>query len=666
MNPQDDQSKIDNLQEGLYSRKAPDIRPKRKVRLVQKDFDVKTDWDRPKEEPMAELERLSRGGTSASVGGLGVESDAEYEKRSMSYFAKFLIGSFIFFIIAVGIGAYLFFNGSNIVSANNVDIVISGPVSIAGGEAFDLNIQVINKNSVKLQVVDLSAVFPAGTANPDNVTQEMKDYRQLLEDIEPGGVAQKTVRTVLFGEENTKKIIQFKVEYRVAGSNAVFSKEKSYDVIVSSSPISLGVTTFEEVTSGQEFNVTVNMNSNSKETLRNLIVKGVYPAGFTFISSDPKPVGNNATWIVGDLLAKGSKTITIKGRLEGQDDEFRVFRFMAGAQGAKNDKTIGTQYIAASQDLKIKKPFVSVNISMAGDETGTTYIGKFNNPIEVGISWFNNLDVAITNAEIHAKLSGTAFDKFSVSPGQGTYRSAENEIVWTNVTTKDLASVAPGEGGKVNFTLTPRDTSGTAGGNGRALVNPTLAVTVSVNGSRLSEKNVPEAVASTAVRSVRVGSNISLGGSVVRATGPFVNTGPVPPKIETPTTYTIVWSAYNTSSNVSSGQVVSSLPPHTRWLGKVSPSTEDVRYNEASGQVVWNIGNVAPYTGSGGTKREVAFQVALTPSASQIGQILSLIGDSVFTGNDDFTGLQLRDTKQTMDTRFGDASYKVGDETVVR
>lgn len=671
MNPQDDESKIDNLQRGLYSRAAPDIRPKRKVRLVQKDFDVKTDWDLPKEAPLDELSRLSRsdagadsstGSFSPSMGGFNVPTDAEYEKRSMSYFAKFLIGSFVFFITAVGIGAYLFFNGSNIVSANNVDIAISGPVSVAGGEAFDMNVQVVNKNSIKLELVDLSATFPAGTANPDDVTQDMKDYRQLLDDIAPGGVDQKTVRTVLFGEENTKKTIQFKVEYRVAGSNAVFTKLKTYDVIVSSSPLSLNVSTFKEVTSGQEFEVTVDVVSNSKNTLRNLILKGVYPAGFTFASSDPKPTGNNATWIIGDLPAKGTKTITIKGRIDGQDDESRVFRFMAGAQGTKNDKTIGTQYIAASQNLTIKKPFMSVNISMAGDETEAPFIGRFNSTIEVGVSWFNNLDIPITNAEIHVKLAGSAFDKYSVSPRDGLYQSANNEIVWTSATTKDLGSVAPGDGGRVIFTLTPRDTSS----GGRAVLNPNLLVTVNVKGSRLSETNVPETITSSAVRGVKIASNVSLASQIVRAVGPFVNTGPIPPRAEQQTTYTVIWSVYNTSSNVSSGQVVATLPPYMKWLGNISPTSEDMRYNETSGQVVWNIGNVAPYTGSGGTKREVAFQVALTPSVSQIGQMVNLIGDANLSGNDDFTGLQVRDMKQSMDTRYSDASFKDGNEIVTR
>ncbi|NDE68115.1 hypothetical protein EB052_00750, partial [bacterium] len=77
MNPnQDDESKIEHLQKSLYSRTAPDIRPKRKVRLVQKDFDVKTDWDRPKEAPLDELSRLSRSDAGAGFSGGSSSSSA--------------------------------------------------------------------------------------------------------------------------------------------------------------------------------------------------------------------------------------------------------------------------------------------------------------------------------------------------------------------------------------------------------------------------------------------------------------------------------------------------------------------------------------------------------------------------------------------------------------
>ncbi len=48
-------------------------------------------------------------------------------------------------------------------------------------------------------------------------------------------------------------------------------KEKVVDILISSSPISLVATSFKEVNSGQEFELTVALSSNSEEVIKNLL-----------------------------------------------------------------------------------------------------------------------------------------------------------------------------------------------------------------------------------------------------------------------------------------------------------------------------------------------------------------------------------------------------------
>ncbi|MDB5259012.1 MAG: protein of unknown function with transrane region [Candidatus Taylorbacteria bacterium] len=645
----EDKSRIEELKKSLYSRNAVDIRTKRRANFKHKDFDVKTGWDEP-DKILNEVDMTKLNDT--------------YEDHSMSFFTKLLIASAVFFIIALGIGSYIVWNGSNIVSVNNVDIQVTGPINVAGGEPVSLNVQVFNKNNIKLEVVDLSMTFPDGTANPDNVTQELKTYRELMDDIEPGGMSQKTVRAAIFGEENSKKTIRVKVEYRVKGSNALNYKEKDYEVLVSSSPISLTVDSYKEVTSGQEFSVAVTIKSNSNDVLKNLVLKGSYPFGFTYLSSSLKPIGaDNSSWKIGDIPPKSKRTVTIKGKLDGQNEESRIFRFVAGAASAKSDKDIGTQYIASTQELKIKKPFISVNVALGGNELSQEYVGRFNDPIQAEVTWFNNLEVPISDAEIHVKLSGSAFDKAAVSPQQGFYKSENNEIIWNKVTTRELGSIAAGESGKVTFTLTPKDLSS----GGRSVVNPGMNIDVSVSGSRLSESNVPQSIVSSATRHIKVPSEATLSGVAVRSFGPFENTGPMPPQAEKPTTYTVIWTIYNASGNISNAQVAASLPPYVKWAGRTSPEGEDIRYNAVNGQIIWNIGSVGAYTGSGATKKEVSFQVVLQPSIAQVGQALTLVNDATMAATDDFTGIELKSVQPAVNTNLGtDPAFKDGDGAVTK
>ncbi len=648
MNPQpEDRSRIDQMKSSLYSRGAPDIRTKRRLRFSSAVplGEVKTDWEHPQEKvDLVELNKI-------------------YKDNSMSFFTKLLMFSIVIFLIAIGIGAYLVFNGSNIVSANNVDITINGPISVAGGEPISFDVQVLNKNNIKLQTVDLSVEFPSGTVDSTDTSKELKKFRELLPDIDPGSYEKKTIEATLYGEENSKKEIKVVVEYRVNGSNAIFQKEKTFDILVSSSPLNVSVSSFKEVNSGQEFDLNVSMVSNSKETLKNIILKSTYPFGFSFINSDPKPLSDNNTWKIGDIPPGAKKTIKIRGKLDGQDDETRIFRFSTGSASVRDEKIIGTEYVSTTQEISIKKPFISIGASLDGNSEDQEYVGSFDNPIKVEISYFNNLPTPILDGEIHVKLSGSAFDKSSVSPEQGLYRSADNEIVWNSITTSDLRNISAGESGRVSFSIVPRNLSNSS----KQISNPDVKLSISVQGKRNSETNVPESITSTAKRNIKISSNVSLSGQIVRSSGPFENVGPIPPKAEQYTTYTVIWTVDNTSNSVTGAQVRASLPPYVKWLNKISPSGESVTYNSVDGQLVWKIGNIDKNTSNSTKRRQVAFQISINPSITQVGQVPVLINQATLTAQDDFTNQTLTNNLSQMTTRFSsDPLFKDGDERVAK
>lgn len=641
----EDNSRIDELNESLYSRSAPDVRTRRKLRFEDTVTDVKSNWEIPGEKPENPiLNKL-------------------YEDHSMSFFTKLLIFSGLFCVAAVGIGAYIFFNGANLISANNIDISINGPVSVPGGTPVSFDIIVKNNNNVDLQLVDLSVDFPAGATNPDSPSQELTTYRELLGDIAVGQSAHKIVRAIIFGEENLQKQITVDVTYNVKGSSSSFTKKKIYDILINSSPIVLTVSSFTEITSGQEFDLKIDVKSNSLEVLKNVLVSGSYPFGFTFLSSDLKTLAGNATWRIGDIPPGGHKIITVHGKLIGEDTDTRVFRFAVGAQSSKNLNTIGTEYMAATQEIAIQKPFVTVGIAIDGDSTMNDAMGEFNQPAQVEISWFNNLSQAISDAEITVKLSGTAYDKTLIQPGTGYFRSGTDDLIWNQQTTPGLASLGAGENGMVRFTITPRNLSVP----GRLVINPTLTFSASVSGKRTQETGVAGTLTAIANRNFKVGTNVSLSGRVLRTIGPFTNTGPIPPKAETPTTYTINWTIDNTANIVNNAQVTAKIPPYVKWTGQTSPATEDISINRDSGLITWNAGTIDTYTVYSSRKKEVYFQVSIEPSVNQIGSVPTIIGDAVLTGTDGFTGDTVNSSQGYMMTRFStDPAYKDGQDTVLK
>ena len=642
----DDKSYIEELKKSLYSRTAPEVRTRRKLRFEDKPTEMQTDWEHEDvEKPPVELSQ-------------------KYEDHHMSFFTKLLIASFIFCVLAVGVGAYLFFNGSNLISANNIAIVISGPVSIPGGEPVSFDVTMVNKNSVELQLVDMSVDFPSGTTDPDNPGRVLTSYRKLVGNISSGGSAHQTVNAIIFGEENLQKEITVTLTYGIKGSSSVFTKTQTYDVLINSSPINVSVSSFKEITSGQEFDLKVDMKSNSKEVLKNVLLKANYPFGFTFISSDLKPLSDNATWKIGDISAGGDKKVIIHGKLTGENTDVRAFHFTVGAASANDPKSIGTQYMAVEDDMTIQKPFISMNIAIDNDTSIGDYVGTFGQNERVEIDWFNNLPDTVSNMTITAKLAGNAYDKTTIRPDAGYFDSANDQIVWSRQTNPDFGAVAAGDSGKVSFSITPTDL-GTASGN--HVVNPTVTYTVSVLGQRTQENNVSGSLSSIATRNTKISSVVSLSGRVVRTTGPFTNTGLIPPKSEKATTYSVIWDVDNTANAVGSTKVTAKLPPNVKWLSAVSPSSEDIRYDTNTGIITWNVGNVGTYTSATSGRREVAFQVSFTPSVTQVGQSPDLVGQASLVAVDKFTNVELSSQQENLTTRYStDPGYKNGDEFVAK
>lgn len=650
--PPEEKSQIEELKKSLYSRTAPDVRTHRKLRFRDETSSVQKEWERPAD------------GADGEGGAMATNPNKSYEDHSMSFFTKLLIGSAIFCVIAVGIGAYLFFNGTNMISADNIDIKISGPVSIPGGEPVSFDIAVTNKNNVDLQLVDMSVNFPAGTTDPADPAQELRKYTKLIGDLGTGSSASETVQAIIFGEENMQKQVVVSLTYSIKGSTAVFTKTKSYDVLINSSPILVTASSFKEITSGQEFDIKVDIKSNSGQTLKNILLTANYPAGFVFISSNLRSVSaDNTVWRIGDIPAGAERNITIHGKIQGENSDVRTFRFSVGAQDSLQANRIGTEYMNVQNDISIQKPFVSVAIEVDNDGTNSDFVTEFDRSRNIDISWFNNLSVPVSNVVIVAHLSGNAYSKEAVVPENGYFRSTTDDIIWNQQTTPELASVAPGDTGKVSFSITPKDLSTDAS----QLVNPTIIISANISGDRTQESEVPESLSAITSRNIHVSSRVSLSGRIVRSIGPFINSGPIPPQAEQETTYTVLWAVDNTSNSVGNAKVTATIPAYVKWLGNISPSTEALTFDNNSGTISWDIGSLAAHANTSSRRREVAFQISFLPGVDLVGSSPVLVNPATLTALDSFTNAQLESSQGFLITSFStDPSFKYNDSIVVR
>lgn len=573
-----------------------------------------------------------------------------------SAFRKFFIFSIVLLVLAVGYAAYMLFAGRNTVSNDNIDISVVGNTFTAGGEELPLVIGVTNRNSSPLELVDLVVEYPKGS--PDDTTAGTERFRDSLGSIPPGEVRNESMKVVLYGEEGSVRQIKISVEYRVEGSNAIFVKEKDFNVSISSSPVNLSLDAPDSVSPNQEVTLNVSETLNSTKPAAGMLLKLDYPVGFQFESATPAPSFGNDTWALGDLAPGAEHDITIKGKMiDVFEGEEKTFHASTGSQSDTDKSEIGVAFNSVAHTISIEKPFIQAALYVNGVYQ-SEYASDSNTKIQGEIRWANNLDTKVNDMKITAKISGNAVDRRSIDADQGFYDSTADSITWDKNFNRDFAEVQPGDSGSVTFSLSPLASGGQA--------SPEIDIEVSVSGKEPLEGNASTEIDNSESKVIRIISNAGLATKALYYSGPFQNTGPIPPVAEKETTYTIVWTLSNDSNNISNAQVRSSLPPWVRFVGPVDPKTENVTYNSSTQEVVWAVGSIPAGTGGSSPNREASFQVALTPSLSQVSTAPALINDAILTGFDDFAKVNVTVHKAPLNTALiNDPAFPVGGDRVI-
>jgi len=165
-----------------------------------------------------------------------------------------------------------------------------------------------------------------------------------------------------------------------------------------------------------------------------------------------------------------------------------------------------------------------------------------------------------------------------------------------------------------------------------------------VTGRRTSEDAVPEDIEATTVTRIKFASDVTFDALTSFFGEPFQNTGPLPPRVEQETTYTLGLALSNSSNTIEDARITAVLPPYVRWNNRIAPANEDVSFDPVSRRIEWNIGTLKEHAGFLTPQRVVEMQVTLIPSVSQAGETPVLLFDPVFEGVDSFTNTTITKT----------------------
>lgn len=622
------ESKIENLRKRLYSRKSPDAEHQEGDLSAPDESNVPQRWRHDGD--INEVERE------------GVSQKAE----SNSFLNKLLIFSGIFFVLAFGFALFTVGLNDDAVSPSKIDISVSGPIAVSAGETTTLEIRARNDNAVSLQEAEMVIEYPPGTRHPENTGSELRRVRESLGTIESGETKQVVTKASLFGDQGETKEIDIQLEYKVEDSNAIFSTERTHSVEIGELPVSMSVSGPEETTIGQSITFDIEIQSNATKNLSNIVVAAKYPFGFEVQSVSPEASYRQRTWSLGDLPPGESKTIEITGRFTGGGSiDERAFRFEAGTASAEDKTSIGTLFANQAKTLTVARPFIDLSLNLSSDNKRNDVVVAGDSRIRGKLQWESNMDSRARGAEVNLELSGEAIDYSSVEADNGLYRNSDRTLSWNARTNEAFNVIEPSDQGELSFTFNTKSASDLAG-----VTNPTITLNARVTASSPEDSNLPDSVTGQVSRQIKLSSKTDLIVDTLHEDGPFDNTGPTPPKTGEATTYTLHFSIPNTTNKLTDAHLQAELPAFVERNGSPSPASADISYNETSGRLSWDIGEIPAGAGYTTAPVELFLPISVTPAQNQAGEAPNLLQNTTLQATDSFTGKTLEVTPEEVPT----------------
>lgn len=557
--------------------------------------------------------------------------------------AKFWVGliAILLVVVAVG-GGYYFLNRPQ---GAEILLEFGNPGEILVGQPFELPVSFANYSDRILEEVRVSIFLPPGMVLAGR-PKEQRVLEKLIGDLGPGSLGQENFSLIVLDGAQTLKRVEAKLNYRLRGSEAVFESSAAADIAISKPAVDLFFKLPDKVFSGEDFEIALTYQNNGRNDLKNLRLRVDYPPVFQYKNSSLPPAEGKNVWNIPQLRRGEEEILVVSGNAVGPPNT--LFSF-----GAQIEAEIqGQRYVLANQsaNLSLTSSPLQLEVTLVG---GANYVASVGDSLRYLFRYRNNSAVAMNNVSIRAVFSGDMFD-FATARSDGAFNSLTNTFSWSGANVPALLSLPPGSEGEVWVDLSLKKSFPIRRWGDK---NFLLKVGAEIESPTVPPGVVAERTVSVARLETKVRGELEVDAQAYFRDAPsgVLNSGPYPPKANQPTQYTVHWLVKNYANDVSDAKVSAFLQSGSRFTGVVKSNIPSVPvYNAASGEVSWYIGNIQANKGVVDAPLEAIFQIENTPAVNQVGQAVTLIGETKITAKDTFTDLILESTDFSLTTNLPD------------
>ncbi len=555
----------------------------------------------------------------------------------------------VVFCAAIVIAGISFFAGRSSFSLENIKITarVLGPV--ASGEEVVLRVDYFNENRVSLKNAYLILDYPSGTFSSDG--KELVHDRRDLGEISKKSQGTEEFKLRFVGEKGDSKSVTVRMEFMPQNINSYFEQSTVYRMEINSVLISLNIDGPEKSISGQEVSYLIEYENKTDKDLYDLQLEVEYDKDFKFKTAIPGPSEEkNNLWKI-DVLRKGEKRgVNIVGVLKGKEGESKMLKAAMGR--VENEQLI--QYSKFEYLTLISSAPILVNVSIQNvPEDCKVYPGQVLN---YRIDFKNNTEVPLIELILKAKLEDSVFDLRGIKLGNvGFFDSREKTITWSGGDISALKLLEPNQSGSVEFLVPIKKPVPMAyydDKNLRANVSAEIETKIIPKQFALSELRISNDLSCKIISEADLVTKVFY----YESSGSLSNYGPIPPRVDAKTTFTVHWLIFSGSNDLEGARVYSVLPQGVNWENVYVNSVRDseVFYNERTKEIVWEIKKIPAGTGRLFSPYELIFQISIIPSINQIETTPVLINEAILEAKDIFTEIILKDRTPEVTTSLPD------------
>lgn len=546
-------------------------------------------------------------------------------------------------LVALGVAGLRYWNTKTVPprqESSSVDLSIDAPKDIKSGEEFSFEVGYANVDRVKLQDLVLTIRYPEGfTFMASDVSSSEKQNVWNLGVLDVGVSGSVQITGVVIGEINNAKKISATLTYVPDNFRSQFETTATADIVIIDSLIQLDVVAPVSVAANQSFATTVTYTNTSAQPLDNIKIEADLPLDYVLENS--KPVADRQAWVTNRLEANAENTIVLNGTLNTDVGENRQLIFTLSMQDADGQyrKQVTTSVLVLVVDTQLQLNLETVipqdRMALLGDK------------IEYKVSYENTSDTRVTDVVLEVEFDNS--DGLLVAKNQqvdGELAESEKgiKITFDKKVNEDLSELLPGDKGSTTFTLATEKTVPSDFDHTDVSLSATATVTSLMldSGSTVTGKHYESSPLVVKFSSV---ADLLQEARYYDDQSLAVGTGPLPAVASQRTTFRVFWYATTTTSAVENVTVTASLPESVFWVGTTSANAgSTVTFDVDTRVVRWVIESVPAHSGTANVGLDASFDVAVTPTANDVGKVLTLVNKATIEGTDAFTDKLLEDS----------------------